>query len=213
MNEKRDFDKAASSWDEDPRRVRLAGNVAAAIIDTIHPDRTIDVLDFGCGTGLITLLLQPQVKSIVGVDSSRGMLDVLEQKVRERGLANVGTLFCDFERGDRPAGRFHLIVSSMTLHHVPDLQALFRLFCDLLQPGGLLGIADLDAEDGSFHDDPTGVHHHGFDREMITSLLSKAGFVECSDKTADVIVKGSVPDTREYPVFLITARKPSWPPP
>jgi hypothetical protein len=43
MNEKRDFDTAASSWDEEPRRVKLAGNVAAAIIDTIHPNRTMDV--------------------------------------------------------------------------------------------------------------------------------------------------------------------------
>lgn len=89
MNEKRDLDKAASSRDEEPRRVKLAGNVAAAIIDTIHPDRTMDVLDFGCGTGLITLLLQPHVKTIIGVDSSRGMLDVLERKVRESGLENV----------------------------------------------------------------------------------------------------------------------------
>jgi ubiquinone/menaquinone biosynthesis C-methylase UbiE len=183
--------------------------VAAAIIDTIHPDSSMDVLDFGCGTGLITLLLQPHVKSIVGVDSSRGMLAVLEQKVRERSLVNVGTLFCDFERGDRPAGHYHLIVSSMTLHHVPDLAHLFGLFRDLLQPGGVLGVADLDAEDGSFHDDPTGVHHHGFDRKRITALLSEAGFVECVDSTADTIVKGAAPSTREYPVFLITARKPA----
>ena len=209
MNEKRDFDKAATSWDEEPRRVRLAGNVAAAIIDTIHPDRTMDALDFGCGTGLITLLLQPHVKSIVGADSSRGMLEVLEQKVRERGLVNVRTAFCEFDQGNRPAGRFHLIVSSMTLHHVPDLAQLFALFHDLLLPGGVLGIADLDAEDGSFHDDSTGVHHHGFDRDKIASLLSTAGFVECRNCTADTIVKGSAPATREYPVFLITARKPA----
>ena len=209
MNENRDFDKAASTWDEDPRRVKLAGNVAAAIIDTMHPDRTMEVLDFGCGTGLVTLLLQPYVKSIVGVDSSRGMLDILEQKVQERGLDTVHTAFCDFERGDRPDGHFHLIVSSMTLHHVPDLTQLFRLFSDLLQPGGVLGIADLDAEDGSFHDDPTGVHHHGLDRKLITSLLSQVGFAECRDITADVFVKGAAPEIREYPVFLITARKPA----
>jgi ubiquinone/menaquinone biosynthesis C-methylase UbiE len=209
MNEKRDFDRAASSWDEEPRRVKLAGNVAAAIIDTIHPARTMDVLDFGCGTGLITLLLQPQVKSIIGVDSSQGMLNVLEQKVREHGLENVATVFCDFERGDRPYGHFHLIVSSMTLHHVRDLLQLFQLFNELLLPGGVLCLADLDAEDGSFHDDPTGVHHHGFDRKRLMVLLARAGFVECSAKTADVIVKGAAPDIRQYPVFLITANKPA----
>lgn len=209
MNVNRDFDKAASTWDEDPRRVKLAGNVATAIINAIRPDQTMEVLDFGCGTGLVTLLLQPHVKNIVGVDSSQGMLDILEKKALERGLDTVRTTFCDFERGDRPDGHFQLIVSSMTLHHVPDLTQLFRLFIDLLQPGGVLGIADLDAEDGSFHDDPTGVHHHGLDRKLITSLLSQVGFAECSDITADVFVKGAAPEIREYPVFLITARKPA----
>ena len=57
MTEKRNFDTAASTWDEEPRRVKLAGNVAAAIIDTIQPNRTMDVLDFGCGTGLILSLI------------------------------------------------------------------------------------------------------------------------------------------------------------
>ena len=71
----------------------------------------------------------------------------------------------------------------------------------------MLGIADLDAEDGSFHDDPAGVHHHGFERELITSLLTEVGFIECRDITADVIVKGAAPDAKLFPVFLITANK------
>lgn len=209
MNKKRDFDQAASSWDEEPRRVKLAGNVARAVIETLRPDRTMDAMDFGCGTGLVTLHLQPHVRSIVGVDSSRGMLSVLEGKARESGLSNVVTIYCDVEKGERPAGRFHLIISSMTLHHVPDPARLFALFHDLLLPGGALGIADLDAEDGSFHDDPTGVHHRGFHREEIMALLTTAGFVDCAARTADVIVKGTAPAAREYPVFLITARKPA----
>lgn len=207
MNKKRDFDGVASSWDEEPRRVRLAGNVAAAIIDTIHPDRTMDALDFGCGTGLVTLRLQPFVRGIVGVDSSPGMLTVLERKAQEQGLTTVRTLFCDVEKGERPPGRFHLVVSSMTLHHLPDTAHLFTLFHNLLLPGGILGIADLDAEDGSFHDDPTGVHHHGFDRAELLALLTAAGFVDCGARTADVIIKGEAPTDREYSVFLITARK------
>ena len=207
MNEKRDFDQAAPSWDEEPRRVKLAGNVAAAIIDTLRPDNTMDALDFGCGTGLVTLLLRPWLRSIVGVDSSRGMLSVLERKVRERGMTNVETFSGDLGSGELPPGRFHLIVSSMTLHHLLEPARLLTSLHELLLPGGILGVADLDAEDGSFHDDPTGVHHQGFDREEIKKLLAGSGFVDCRDKTVDVIVKGGTPDAREYPVFLITARK------
>jgi ubiquinone/menaquinone biosynthesis C-methylase UbiE len=206
MAEYRDFDKAATTWDEEPRRVQLAREVAAAIIDAAEPNHDMDALDFGCGTGLITLHLQPHVRSITGIDTSRGMLDVLERKVREWGISNVHTLHCDIGSGEQPDGAYHLIVSSMTLHHVADLSSLFRLFHGLLLPGGILCVADLDKEDGSFHDDATGVRHFGFERTEVMELLAAAGFSDIRSATAAVIRKSSPARTRDYPVFLISAR-------
>jgi precorrin-6B methylase 2 len=54
-SEKRDFDKEAAAWDEQPARVQLAGDVAAAIVRQVTLRTDMDVLDFGCGTGLLTL--------------------------------------------------------------------------------------------------------------------------------------------------------------
>jgi cyclopropane fatty-acyl-phospholipid synthase-like methyltransferase len=205
MTEPSNFDKKAATWDEEPRRVELAREVADAILTAAQPTAAMDALDFGCGTGLLTLFLQPHLRSIAGVDSSRGMFDVLANKIRALGLANVRAQLCDVERGERPAGQYHLIVSSMALHHVAELLPLFRLFADLLLPGGILCLADLDKEDGTFHDDPTGVHHFGFERPLVRGLLAKAGFTDCRDTTAAVIRK----ETRDFPVFLISARKPT----
>jgi len=206
--EKKDFNKEAAQWDANPGRVKLANEVADAIIREIVPAGDMDVLDFGCGTGLVTLRLQPLVKTIRGVDSSQGMLDVLQDKIRTQGLRNVEARFVDFDKGGRIEGRFHLLVSSMTLHHVPDTAALFKQWHDLLLPGGRLCFADLDAEDGSFHGDNTGVFHLGFDRAHLKSLLLAAGFRDIRDTTAttmmrDVEGKGK----REFPVFLIAAQK------
>lgn len=209
MTETSSFDTKAATWDEEPRRVKLAREVADAVIAAALPTAAMDALDFGCGTGLLTLFLQPRLRSITGVDSSRGMLDVLERKVREHGLANVRALLCDVEKGGRPEGRYHLVVSSMTLHHVAEPLPLFRLFHDLLLPGGLLCLADLDQEDGTFHDDPTGVHHFGFERPGVREMLAEAGFSGFGDTTAAVIRKSSPERTRDYPVFLISARKPA----
>jgi ubiquinone/menaquinone biosynthesis C-methylase UbiE len=207
--EKRDFDKKAAEWDANPGRVKLANEVADAIIREAKPSRGMDVLDFGCGTGLVTLRLQPLVRTILGADSSRGMLDVLEGKIRTQGIANAQTCFVDYENRDCIEGRgFHLIVSSMTLHHVPDTAGLFAQWHELLLPGGLLCFADLDAEDGSFHRDNAGVFHKGFDREHLKELLLSAGFRDVHDFTAttmimDVEGKGK----KEFPVFLIIAKK------
>ncbi len=206
--ERRDFDKEAAAWDENPGRVRLAHDVAAAIIREAGPTGEMDVLDFGCGTGLVTLRLQPLVRTITGADSSKGMLGVLEGKVAAQGLANVRTRAIDFEKGERIDGKFHLVVSSMTMHHVPDTAALFRQWYDLLYPGGMLAAADLDTEDGSFHGDNTGVFHFGLDRENLKALLLKTGFHDVRAVTAATMMRDVAGGgKREFPVFLLVGRK------
>ena len=203
-----DFEKAAANWDAKPRRVKLAQDVAAAIIHALHPTPQMEVLDFGCGTGLVTLALQPLVKSITAADSSPGMLAVLQDKVNQQHLANVRPRLVDFEKGEVPEGRFHLIVSSMTLHHVPDTAALIKLWFDLLLPGGVLGVADLDTEDGSFHSHNTGVYHLGFDRTRLKALVADTGFRQVQDTTAATMVKEIAGGKeREFSIFLITGRK------
>ena len=79
--EKRDFDKEAASWDENPARVKVVKDIFEAIVRQVTITSDMDVLDFGCGTGLLSLQLQPFVRSVTGMDSSQGMLDVLKQKV------------------------------------------------------------------------------------------------------------------------------------
>jgi len=189
-------------------RIGLANDVADAIIREIKPTGEKDVLDFGCGTGLVTLRLQPLVRTIIGADSSKSMLGVLESKVRSRGLSNVRTQFVDLEKGCSVEGRFHLIMSSMTMHHVKDAAALFQQWYELLHPGGLLAAADLDTEDGSFHLNNTGVFHLGFDRNELKKLLQKTGFHDVRAVTATTMMRDVAGvGKRAFPVFLIVGRK------
>jgi ubiquinone/menaquinone biosynthesis C-methylase UbiE len=206
--EKKDFNKEAAQWDANPGRVKLANEVADAIIKEAAPASNMEALDFGCGTGLVTLRLQPLVRTIIGVDSSAGMLGVLEGKIRTQGLKNVQTRFVDFDKSGLIEGRFNLIVSSMTLHHVPDTARLFKQWYDLLLPGGLLCFADLDAEDGSFHGDSTGVFHLGFDRDRLKQLLRTTGFRDIHGTTATTMMREVAgKGEKSFPVFLIVARK------
>lgn len=205
--ERRDFDIEAKEW-EDSSKAKLAGEVADAICREVKLSKDMDVMDFGCGTGLITLRLQPLVRSITGVDSSQGMLAVLEEKIRAQALDNIHTKFVDFEKGDIIEGQFHLITCSMTLHHIPDTAAVFEIWFERLLPGGHLCFTDLDAEDGSFHPNNTGVFHFGFDRELLRKLLYKTGFTEVRDMTATIrtrLVEGK--GMCDFPVFLMIARR------
>ena len=96
----------------------------------------------------------------------------------------------------------------MTLHHVRDVATLVRRFYSLLSPGWLLAVADLDQEDGSFHQDLRGVEHHGFRREWLREQLEAAGFTQVNFETAREMEKPDASGApRSYPVFLATARK------
>ncbi|MBS3731618.1 MAG: class I SAM-dependent methyltransferase [Desulfobacterales bacterium] len=207
LNRKSAFDKAAAAWDEKPRRVRLAGDVANAVKSRIPLGPEMDALDFGCGTGLLTLALQPFVRSITGVDSSAGMLSMLAEKTQQQGVSNVDTRLLDIEQDEVLTGSYHLVVSSMTLHHIPQVEQLFDQFKNILIPGGYLGVADLDAEGGKFHEDNTGVFHFGFDRAELARELTAAGFRDVADVTASEITKQPAENhTESFTVFLLTAR-------
>lgn len=197
------FDEVASTWDSQPRRLQLAAGVATEIVRRVPLSRDLEVLDFGCGTGLVTLALQPFVRRVTGVDTSAGMLEELRSKVREKRLDNVDTVLLEPAASLTPGRRYDLIVSSMALHHVADVGALLRRFHEMLLAGGRVALADLDRENGTFHEDARGVFHSGFDRDEVASLLEGAGFDSIAWSTATTTRKGD----REYPVFLVTGRK------
>jgi len=207
--EKRNFDKEAASWDENPTRIKLAGDVANTISENIALTSDMDVLDFGCGTGLLTLNLQPKVRSITGVDSSPGMLDVFKAKTAKQNLSNVKALFADLDKGGVLSGSYHVVVSSMTLHHVKEIKPLLARFYKILLPSGFLCIADLEPDDGQFHGgDATGVFHSGFDRVELRQEFIHAGFDEVRDMTAAEVIK-PIPggEMRRFTVFLMVGRK------
>jgi ubiquinone/menaquinone biosynthesis C-methylase UbiE len=206
---RKDFDREAVSWDEKPDRVRLANDVANAIRSGITLTTDMDVLDFGCGTGLVALRLQPFVLSVTGADSSRGMLDILSSKIARDSISTVRTLHLDPEGIDTLQGPYHLITSSMTFHHVPDITPLLALFYRSIVPGGYLAIADLDSEGGLFHGSGEGVFHHGFERKELRRAFMEAGFRDVRDSTAAEIVKPDCTETMgHFSVFLMTGRKP-----
>jgi 2-polyprenyl-3-methyl-5-hydroxy-6-metoxy-1,4-benzoquinol methylase len=206
--EKRNFDTAAKTWDENPGRVKMAHDVARAIRAAVPLRPDMDVLDFGCGTGLLTLQLQPSVRSITGVDSSQGMIDILSAKIRDQGLKNVTARHVDLDKGGVLDGQYDLVVSSMTLHHVSEIQPLIDRFAAVLKPHGILAIADLDCGEGKFHDSAEGVFHAGFDRCMMLKHFEKARFENVRNRTAAIMVKlAPGGGSRTFTVFLMTGQK------
>ena len=201
-----EFDAKARTWDEDPAKLERARRVGAAIATAVPDLAHRSVLEYGAGTGLLGLVLQPLVARVTLADSSREMLAVAEEKIAASGVRNVTTAFLDLIAGAPPGDRYDLVCTLLTLHHVPDTDAILKAFHDLLAPGGILCVSDLDAEDGSFHGKGF-AGHNGFDRADLARRLEQAGFAGVRVSTVHEMRKDTGMGPRSYSLFLVVAER------
>ena len=193
------FYEKSRDWDTREVVQTLSSAVGSAILKHVPLNKQMHVLDFGAGTGLISSQIIPFVKKIVAVDTSESMLNKL---VKKPELENKVTIVCQYILEKGLTEKFDLIMSTMAIHHVEDTEKLFQRFAKQLNLGGLIALADLDKEDGSFHaEDTKGIFHFGFERNDLQSILEKHGFGEISFETIHTIKNGKM----YYPVFLVIA--------
>lgn len=167
------FDEEARNWDNDLQRIAIAKSVAKNIKCNIKLTKEFEVLDLGCGTGLISYELAEYVDNILGMDNSEGMLRIFDQKAKMFGLTNVSSQFHDIKR-KLPQKRYDLIISSMTLHHIKSPRNFIKKAKGILKKGGFLAISDLEKEDGTFHGINTeGVEHFGFKKKYLNSIFEE----------------------------------------
>jgi len=163
-------------------------------------------LDYGCGTGLLSFALHRDLGHITLADSSAGMLAVLREKIAAAKVDNLTLRQLDLAADALPAERFDLVYTLMTLHHIPDTDAILAKFHTILRDSGVLCIADLDQEDGSFHG-PGFDGHNGFERAALAVQLQKAGFRQVTSSIVYQVPKETGGEKKLYPLFLIIALK------
>ena len=93
------------------------------------------VLEFACGTGLLTFRLAPHVSHLRGIDISPEMTAVAREKAR--GLDNVEITNTElFDPGLEP-GSFDAVAAFNVLLYLPNLSANLARIRELLRPGGV----------------------------------------------------------------------------
>ncbi|MDH4943571.1 class I SAM-dependent methyltransferase [Sulfurimonas sp. C5] len=192
------FDKKAKDWDKGDIQVQGAKTIAEAIEKNFELSDDMVLMDFGVGTGLLGFEIAKKVQKVYGVDTSRGMLEKLKEKNTPE--LNIEAIHQDIVATPLDM-KFDGLISSMTLHHVENLEKFFTTIKNNLNKNGFLAIADLESEDGTFHSDNEGVHHFGFDKEELCKIVENCGFKNVSFENINTIKKPH----REFGVFLLSA--------
>ena len=161
-------------WDKVPG-YRGAQLVADALKPGLQPQS--DILDAGCGTGLVGGLLAGCGR-LTGVDLSAAMI----------AQASAKGIYAELHQGDliaflqaRPSA-FDAIACAATLIHFGDLEAPFKAAAAALKPGGAFAMTlfPLDADPDGFAVNPNlalaqhGIFAHG--RRYIAEAAERCGF-------------------------------------
>lgn len=100
------------------------------------------------------------------------------------------------QRGEEsaPQYRFDLVVSHLTLHHIPSLPEIFKTMYDCLKPGGLVALTDYEDfghEATRFHPESKrpGVERHGIQVNEAQEILLGTGFSEVKVEECFVLRK------------------------
>jgi len=195
------FAHKSKSWDMSSNRVQNAKSIANLIVDNITLSSNMKVMDFGAGTGLLSYFIAPHVDTIMAVDNSPSMLEKFKEKSVDFSC-KTEVLELDLSQKDIEQ-KFDGIISSMTIHHLKEIKALFEKFYKMLNKDGFIAIADLDSENGTFHSDNTGVFHFGFEQKELEIIAKEVGFKEIRFELANTIKKPH----REFTVFLMLAKR------
>ncbi|MEM8860556.1 MAG: class I SAM-dependent methyltransferase [Chloroflexota bacterium] len=131
------WDQYAAGWDTNETVILYAEKAYKTLIDIINP-AGLDVLDFGCGTGLLTEKIAANANHVLALDPSVKMLEVLKNK----RLKNVETLSLELSQHAIKTNhflqtQFDLIVASSVCAFVPDYEATLQLLKSLLKPKGI----------------------------------------------------------------------------
>jgi len=166
------WDDHADGWDSNEAVILYCQKAYEVLLNIVDLEGR-KVLDFGCGTGLLTERISDQASSVVAIDPSGKMISVLTGKHLNNVRAINGELTQELIDNDEVLrSGFDIIVASSALAFVPDYQQTLKLLKQLLRKGGFLVQWDWLKE----REEP-GI---GFSEELIELALEQAGFSKYS---------------------------------
>jgi 2-polyprenyl-3-methyl-5-hydroxy-6-metoxy-1,4-benzoquinol methylase len=177
VDDENEWDAYADSWDDDETAQTYAAaafkSLEAVLANTDLTLHGANIVDFGCGTGLLTERLVSAGAAIQAVDTSTAMLDVLRSKADLHDWPNVRT---STELPDA-RGTQDLIVCSSVCSFLEDYPGMVKRLVDLLGPGGMFVQWDWERDEAD-------KGAHGLTRTEINDALRTAGLADVLVETA-----------------------------
>ena len=130
------WDWIAKRYDKQAQKDEALTRAVERFAEYLEEDDT--VLDYACGTGVVSYKIAAYVKEVHAIDASAGMIDLAIKRAREREVANVHfarkTIFDEGLRRES----YDVILAFNILHLLEDARKAVQRVSELLKPGGLM---------------------------------------------------------------------------
>lgn len=100
-------------------------------------------LDVACGPGTLARIFSRSVKQICGLDLTPAMLNRAKQAAVEEKIENFQPVCGNALGMPFRDSAFDLVITSYSIHHIPDASATFREFKRVLRHSGKIGLIDM----------------------------------------------------------------------
>jgi ArsR family transcriptional regulator len=177
---------------------------AAALSSLLPP---LEVADFGCGTGLLTVELSRWAKKVTAIDRSAAALEQARARAQREGARNVTFLEADLHALPVPDAQYDLVVISQSLHHVAEHEQVLAEAARILRPGGKLVVLELSPHDEQWVRSRLGHLHLGFSPDAVQAAIEAAGFGQV------VLTPAARDGSSPFKAFLLTAVREKRPAP
>jgi 2-polyprenyl-6-hydroxyphenyl methylase/3-demethylubiquinone-9 3-methyltransferase len=130
-----------SFW-RDPLFIRLyVGKIVEGYLDLLarHCGPAQTVLDVGCGAGYVSLELARAGHHVVALDISEANIETARRTLADNPFHDgFGSLRYEHQAFHEAQGRYDVVLFSMSLHHMPDPEAVVSRARELVRAGGYL---------------------------------------------------------------------------
>lgn len=137
------FDKMSTTWSERYRSSRHFNKrleTALAWLES-SPGQRLQVLDYGCGSGVLLRELLQRGHEVHGVDNSQGMIDRARNDLAEFPHVSLELITDSEYRGDYLASTYDVVYSLGVLEYVDNPRRLLAQLASVVKPGGFLIIS------------------------------------------------------------------------
>ncbi|MFA5089993.1 MAG: class I SAM-dependent methyltransferase [Candidatus Omnitrophota bacterium] len=149
------FNHWSNKYDQTLGKIGFHRELLDLIVRNSKVEDCDNLLDIGCGTGLLSLkLLQKADCSITGIDNSKEMLVIFKEKMKVLALGQkINCRLMDIESLNFKNNTFDIAVSSVVLHHLQDKLAVLKKIYKFIKPGGVFVIGEIDMDSTGNHAD------------------------------------------------------------